>query len=380
MDPVLKAFPMAQAAHSSIVDLTGEDDNEDSIARANAACEKAFAAACRLTNHFESLKKPVAYKNPKAPVDLVESTPLPAIVPKQLTQPGIETTPNPARFETNGLKKDEKNNAIPRQDMTVPGPSVTFPRTALEIAASRSTSLSSTLDRAAVNKKQPRETTCVTPGPDTSTIRTPRSAAVSAKQNIAETCNELEEWVNMDPNLVPQQAGVSTPRKPGKPKKDADEWSPSPNPKNNVEERKGLGRSISYSPTPSAGKIGDLTANESNTLSFIKETSTSLGIKKRKYSGSSQSHDSPVKMAKWNEEPSAHNDSALPNSAELANRMLVQDITGNNSPAGCFPRCVYPAIKAARAEYSHSLTEDELTGIGRSVSLLFESQAKICYN
>ena len=370
---------MAQAAQSSIVDLTGEEDNEDSIARANAACENAFAAACRLTERFESLKKPVAYKNPKARVGLVESTPLPAIIPKPLAQPQIGTFSNPVRLDTNGLKKDEKNNAIPPQDMTVPSSGVSFPRTALEIAASRPTKSPSTSDRVAVTKQQSRETTYVTPGPDTSIIRTPRSAAVSAKQNIAVTCNELEKWVNMDPNLIPQLAGVSTPRKPGRPKSDADEWSPSPDTKTNVEERKGLGRSISYSPTPSTGKHGDLTVNESNTLSFIKETSTTLDIKKRKYSGSSQSHNSPVKKAKCNEEPSAHNDSALRSSAKPANRMNVQDTSGNNSLAGCFPKCVYPAIKAAKAKYSHSLTEDELTGIGRSVSLLFESQATISY-
>lgn len=358
---------MAQAAHSGIVDLTGEDDSEDSIARANDACEKAFAAACRLTNHFESMKKPDPSKNPNERVNLVENTQFPAIVPKPLIQPRIGTSPNPARFETNGLKRDEKNNAMTRTDMAVPSPGG-MPRPALEITPSRPAKSPSALDKAAGNKQQPTETKSVTPGADTSTIRTPRSAAVSAKQNIAETCNELEEWVNMDPNLIPQQAGVSTPRKPGRPRKDADEWSPSPNTKNNVEERKGLGRIITYSPTPSAGKHGDLPANEGNSLSSIKEKSTSLGIKKRKHSGSSQSRDSPVKLARWNEEPSAHRDSTPSNSAEPANRMHVQDTTGNSSPAGCFPRCVYPAIKAAKAEYSQSHTEDELIGIGKSIT------------
>lgn len=310
---------MAQTVHSGIVDLTGEDDddNDNSIAKASAACEKAFAAASRLTNHFESLKTASSsnhYKNTYEHVDLAKKT------PKPLIPPGVKISSNFAR-------------------------GVSFPRSAL--------------------------------GADTSNIRTPRSAAISAKQNIAETCNELEEWVNKDPNLRPHQAGVSTPRKPGRAKEDSDEWSPSPEPQNNVEERKGLGTIITYSPTPSAGKHGDLTAIVGNGLSPNQRISTSLDTKKRKYSGTSQSRDSPTKWARWNEEPSAYHDSTPPNVAEDASRQHVDHGSMNNSPAGCFPRCVYPALKAAKAGYKQSLTEDELTHIGKTVSLLLEAQGGI---
>lgn len=367
---------MAQAVQSGIVDLTGEDDDDNSIVRAQAACEKAFAAASRLTNHFESLKtsKSVPYKNSSEHVDLGDKSSLAAIASKSLVPPRLETFSNPTRFDTNGLKNDEKKKAIPRQDFSVPSPGIPFPQSALGRVASRPAKSPSTLERAEGKKRQPGETTSANPLTDTSTIRTPRSAAVSAKQNIAEACNELEEWVNKDPNLIPQQAGVSTPRKPGRPKKDTDEWSPGSDTKNNVEERKNLARIITNSPTPSAGKHGALKANEGNSLFPIKDTCTSLDTKKRKYSGSSQPRDSPVKLARWNEEPSTHRDPISLNIVDPASEKHVHNGTGKNSPAGCFPKCVYPALKAAKAQWKQSLTADELTGIGNSVSLLLESQ------
>ena len=370
---------MAQTTHSGIVDLTGEDDHDNSIARANAACEKAFAAASRLTNHFESLKNPIPYKDPNDRVDLIETTPLSAIDSNPLVPPRVGIFPNPARIETNGLEKNERDNAIQGLDCLVSSPDVTFSRSALVTAATRPAKSPSLLDRIEGKKQQPRVTTSVPSGAGTPTIRTQRLAAVSAKHNIAETCSELEEWVNKDPNLVLQQPGVSTPRKSGRPRKDADEWSPTSNTKRSVEEQRGQGRIIAYSPTPSAGRHGDLTANEGSSLSSVKEKSISLGKKKRKHSGSPLSRDYPVKLARWNDEQSAHHDSTASNSAESADRKLLQNEIGKSSPGGCFPRCVFPAIKAAKADHKQSLTEDELTEIGKSVSLLVESQAEISY-
>ena len=368
---------MAQAVQTGIVDLTGEDDNDNSIARAHAACDKAWTAASRLTSHFESMipSRPVPFESSNDRVHLHEKDPLPAIAPKSLVHPRLGTFPILEGFKLNGLKKEEEkkkknNNNVTRQGPSVPGSSVSFPQSALGIPASRPANSQTTLEKVEGNKRQPRETISVTPGAETSTIRTPRSAAISAKQNIAETCNELEEWVNKDPNLIPQQAGVGTPRKPGRPNKDSDEWSPSWNTKNNVEERKALGRNFSDSPIPSAGTHGNLTANEDNALSSIKGVSASLLTKKRKFSGSSQSRDSPVKIARWDEEPSAYHDSASSSLSEPVSRKHVHDGTVNSSPAGCFPKCVYPALKAAKAEYKQSLTEDEVMGIGRSVSFL----------
>lgn len=357
---------MAQAAQSSIIDLTGEDDDENDIARAHAACEKAFAAASRLTNHFESLKtsKSVPYKSPKEHVDLDDEDPLPAVAPRKSVLPRLGTFPSPARFDTTGLKKDENDNTIERQDASVSSPRVSFPQSALGVAASRSTKSPSILEKGEGNKRQLGKTTAITPVTDTSSIRTPRSAAVSAKQSIAETCNELEEWVNKDPNLIPPQTGVSTPRKQGRPRKDADEWSPSPSTKSNIAERKDLGRITTYSPTPSIRKQEDLTISEGRGLSPIKRVSSSPGTKKRKFSGSSQSRETPVKLARWDGVLSGHHNSTPPGSAESASKKHVHD--------GCFPRCVYPALKAAKAEYKQSLTEDELTDIGKSVSLLLQ--------
>ncbi len=369
---------MAQAVLSGIVDLTGEDDDESTIVRAEAACEKAFAAASRLTNHFESLKtsKSAPFKSPSEHVDLGGNN---SITPKPLVPPKLEKFPNPPRFDTNGLNKDEETNAIPRQDYLIPSSGISFPQSVLGTVGSRPAKSPSVLERVEGNKRQPGETTSVTPATDTSTIRTPRSAAVSAKQNIAEACNELEEWVSKDPNLIPPQAGVSTPRKPGRPKRDTDEWSPNSNTKNSVEERKDVGRIITNSPIPSAGKYGTLKANDGNNLFPIKGLLTSPSTKKRKYSGSSQSRDSPVKLARWSEESSAHNNFTPLNNAQPASEKYTHNGTGICTTAGCFPRCVYPALKAAKAQYKQSLTADEMNGIGKSVSLLLESQGGNSY-
>ena len=373
---------MAQAVHSGIIDLTGEDESDDNNARARTAYEKAFAAASQLTDHFESMKssKPSPYISPNDTVNLGERIPLPAASSKSLGSPRPGTLPNPARFETKGLKKDEGKKPIPREDSPLRSPDVSIPRprSAIGIVASKPAKSPSLSKKAQGNKRQPK-TMPVTRVAESSPVRTPRSAAIFAKQNIAQTCNELEQWVNTDPNLRPRQAGVSTPRKPGRPKADPEEWSPTSSLKHKVEERKGQGRVITHSPTPSAGKHGDLITNESNRLSRIEAVSTSLGTKKRKYSGSPGPHNSPVKLARWKEGSNACHDCTPPNSAEPTSGKHAHDRTGNSSPAGCFPKCVYPAIKAAKVEYKQILTENALTGIGKSVCLLLESQDGVSY-
>ena len=353
---------MTHAAQSDIIDLTGEDD-DDSIAKAHAACEKAMAAASRLTNHFESFKtsKSVPCKSPKEHVDPHEEDPLPRTAPKNPVLPRLGTFPGPVTFDTNGLKKDENDHATIRQDASVSSSRVSFHQSALRIEASRPAKSPSALEGI---KPQPETKTAIFPATDTSSIRTPRSAAVSAKQSIAETCNELEEWVHKDPNLIPQQTAVSTPRKQGRPRKDADEWSPSSNTKSNLGELKGFGRLITYSPSPSLRKHEDLTSDEDRGLSPIKRVSSSPGTKKRKYSDSSQSQEPAVKLARWGETRNGHHDSTPPNSAKSVNKKHIHD--------GRFPKCVYPALNAAKAEYKQSLTEDELADIGKSVSLLFQ--------
>lgn len=356
---------MPQAVQNAIVDLTGEDD-DSSIARAQAACEKAFAAASRLTNHFESLKssKSVPYKSSNNRVNPSEKSPLTSIASKPLIPPPLGASSKPARIETITFKTEEKSNAIPHQDPSTPNPEVLYLRSTLGTAASRPAEPQSRSVGAEGSKRQLEETASVTHVADVSTIRKPRPAAVSAKQNIAETCNELEEWVTKDPNLMPRQTSVNTPRKHGRPNKDADEWSPSPSTKSNVEERKGPGTSSTYSPTPSAGNHGESTVNEGGSLHPINGISTSLGTRKRKFSDSSQSRDLPVKSTKWNGESSAHHDSTPPNSAEFTSSKYVHD--------DYFPKCVYTALKSAKAAYKQSLTEDDLTAIEKSVSLLSE--------
>ena len=363
---------MAQAVQSTIIDLTGEDDNEDSIARAHAAYGKAFAAASRLTSNFESLKtsNPNLSQSPYVNADLITSGSLSATVPKAETYPPLGTFPEPIRSEKNGAEKDANKNTIPQRDSLVLSPGTSAARSVLETVASKPTESTSLLDKTGVQKQRPRETTSVTPKTGIFTGRTPRSAAISAKQNIAEAYNESEKWVDKDPDLVSLQTGASTPKKLGKPNDDLDEWSPCSNIKGNEEEPKGMGRKITSSPTPSSGKHDSMAANRDSSLSWTQGMSTSQNARKRKFSESSQPRGSPVKVARRNEEQSAHYNSALPFSSESSNRKHVRNIIGEASPAGVYPKCVYPALKAARAEYSQRLAQDDLTGISKRVSLL----------
>lgn len=366
---------MAQAAKSSrdIIDLTGDDD---SVARADAAYERAFAAASRLTNHFESLKtsKPIAYQSPNENVDRDDKNALSATLPQPLMRARLGTFPMPPRFEKPGPKMGVKNNDIPRRNSSSNNPGVSASQSALGIAASRPPNSPSTLRWIEGRTQEPRETTSATPKTDNSTIRTPRSAAISAKQNITETYSELEEWVNKDTNLIPQHTGVSTTRRPGRPDEDLEEWSPSRNTNVEQEEWKGLGKRSTSSPIPLAGKHEELIAKGEKSLSLAQGGSIFLGTKKRKLSGSSQSRASPAKVTRWNEGPNTHHESNPPISAEPANGRHVPYASSTASPSGgVFPKCVYPAIKSARAKYKQSLTEDDLTVISKSVSLLVRS-------
>lgn len=348
---------MAQALPGAFIDLTGEDDNDDSMERAHAACEKAVAAASRLTNHVESFKppKPTVHQSPDNNVDSTRKDSFPATPSKTKFLPLPRMFSYAVRSDIDKLKENGKKPAILRQTSSVPSPGVSAPQSALGIGASR-----------------PASSPSISEGMGgTFTTRTPRSAAISAKQNIAEACSELEEWVNKDPKLILQQAGFSTPRRAGRPNDDLDEWSPNSIANNKEEERKGLDNMITGSPRPLSGKHEDLTANGDNSLSHAQGISTSRGSRKRRFSRSSESSGSPLKIARWNEEPSARRESTPPNLAEPTDRKHVHNGTSNSSPAGVFPRCVYPAIKVAKAEYKQSLTEDDLAGIGKSVSLLF---------
>ena len=362
---------MAQDMHSTIIDLTGEDDNEDSIARAHAAYGKAFAAASRLTSNFESLRtsKPDVSQGPYGNANLITNGSLSGTVPKAKAQPPLGTFPQPIQSENDGLKKDA-NNAMPRRNSSVLSPGISAARPVLGTVDSRPMESASLSKKTGVKKQRTGETTPVTPNTGILIGRTPRSAAISAKQNIAEAYNELEKWVNKDPDLISLQTRASTPKKLGRPNDDLDEWSPCSNIKDNEEEPKKMGRKISSSPTPSAGKHDNMAANRDSSLSWTQGMSISQNAKKRKLSGSSQPHGSPVKVARRNEEPSAPYSSAPPKPSESANGKHVHSIIGDVSPAGVYPKCVYPALKAAREEYSQRLTEDVLTDICKRVSLL----------
>ena len=363
--------PAAQTCNS-IIDLTGEDESGDSIAR---AYQKAFAAASRLTSHFESLKtpKPVAYQNPDANIDTTKKNAVPTSALQPLIPPQYRAFPKLARSEIDGLKKDEKNYASPRQDILIPSRHSSAPQPALGVAMQKPTRPPSRSEETVGNKTQPNVSTAsVTPQTDFLPVRTPRSAAISAKQNITEACSELEAWRDKDLNLTPQQASISTLRRPGKPNDDLDEWSPSSNIKDIEEERKGLAR-VTNSPTPPVNKDEDLTIKGEKSLSYTQGTSTSLGTKKRKSSGSSPSRTSPVKVARLNEKSSVHHHSNPPSSAEPANRKRIPHGSEIGSLAGIFPRCVYPAIKTAKGDYKESLPEDDLTRIDKSVSLLLHN-------
>ena len=359
---MLEAFTMAMILQSgTIVDLTGEDDDDNSAAtRVKAVYEEAVAMASRMTSHFESTKttRPLPYQNPNKSPDKQgsssEKDTLHAISPKPLVHSRLKTFPNLARHETTGLT-NENSDSTPQQSTTPQkyspncSSNVSLPHFPPATVAQKPAKSFPVLEEEEKNRPQPRQITSATPRNGASSIRTPRSAALSAKQNIAETCNELEEWITKDPNLIPPQAGVGTPRKPGRPKKDSDEWSPSSNTKN----------------------VMELAVSKDDNLSPSRGLSTLVGNKKRKLSGSSLSNDSPVKTAKLNAEPGGRQDNCLPRLAESASKSFYTKEYVTKSLAGCFPKCVYPAIKAAKAQYQDCLTEDELNGIANSVSFPF---------
>lgn len=359
---------MAQAVKSAIIDLTGEDENDDSIARAHAARQKAFEAVSRLSNHWESLKppKPILHQNPKESPGLTRRNSLSTTVPKAKVLSRLGTFPQPSRSETQEPEKDEEKNAINRRNSSVPSSGNSATQPALRTAASRPRGSPTISERTGVKEQQPRETTSVNQRSDTSAIRTPRSAAISAKQNIAEAFSELEEWVNKDPDLRLQQTGISAPRRLGRPNDDLDEWSPSSDTNSKEEERMVLGRMTTNSPTPSAGKHDKLAANRDSSSLYTQGMMASQGTKKRKLSESSQSRGSPVKVARWNEGLGAHREQTPPNSAEPANKEHVHNVTGSISPASVFPRYVYPAIKAA------SSADDSSKGV---TTLFFENDS-----
>ena len=377
---MLEAFTMANAVQSgTIVDLTGEDDHENSTTSAKAIFEDAVAKASQITSLFESntITRPLPYqspnKNPDKQGSSGEKNTFHASSPRPLVHSRLKTFPNLARYETNGLTKDESRDGIPRQG-TIPqklstnySTNVSLPHFPPATATPKPAKSFPVFEEEEQNRQQPKQITSATLINGASHIRTPRSAALSAKQNIAETCNELEEWIHKDPNLIPKQAGMSTPRKPGRPKKDSDEWSPSSNTKNIMEQQNGLGGSTTTTTAVPAGESGDLAISNDKKLSFSKGVSTLVGNKKRKLSESSLSKDSPVKSAKLNAEPSGRQGNCLPRLAESASRSMYTKEYVTNFLGGCFPKCVYPAIKAAKEQYKNSLTENELNGIANSV-------------
>ena len=381
---MLEAFTMANAVQSgTIVDLTGEDDDENSTTRAKAVYEEAVAKASQITSLFESnrITRPLPYQDPNKSPDKHgssgEKNTFHASSPKQMVHSRLKTFPNLARYESNGLTKDESRDGIPRQG-TIPekystnySTNVSLPHFPPATAPPKPAKSFPVFEEEEQNRRQPKQITSATLRNGASNIRTPRSAALSAKQNIAETCNELEEWITKDPNLIPQHAGVSTPRKPGRPKKDSDEWSPSSNTKNIMEQQNGLSGSTTSTPAVPAGASGDLAASNDNNLSLSKEVPTLVGNKKRKLSESSLSKDSPVKSAKLNAEPGGRQGNCLPRLAESASRSMYTKEYVTKFLGGCFPKCVYPAIKAAKEQYKDSVTEDELNGIANSVSSPF---------
>ena len=365
---------------NSIIDLTGEDEGDDTTAGTHAGFQEAIAAFSRLRRKCESLNplKPVAYHNPNVDATLSEKNPLPTSVPQPLSPPRLGASPKPARSETDGLRKDEKNNATPRPNNSIPSPHSSAPLSALGAAASKPVRPPSNSGRPVGNNEQPNVSIVpVISKTDTFPIRMPRSAAISAKQNITEACSELEAWRQTNLDHMTEQAGPSRPRKPGKRSDDLDEWSPDSNTNYTEEEGKGLTGISINSPTLSANKDEVLTVKGESSLSLTQGMFISLGTKKRKFSGSSQFRTSPVKVARLDGEPAVHRYSTPPISAEPANRKRILDGSETGSPAGIFPRCVYPALKTAKGEYKERLPEDDLTRIEKSVSLTMQKYKAI---
>lgn len=322
---------MAPALQSTFVDLTGEDENDDSIARAQAACEKAFAAASRMTNHFESMKipKPLAYQGPRVKDGSTGKDIPSATVPYPWLLPRVTSLPQAAGSDRVLPKKDEMNKAIPRPNASVTSHIVWAPVAVPRAAGIVPAGFPSVSERTDRKEHRRRESKSVTPRTGAPANRTPRSAAISAKQNITETCSELEEWRNKDPDFFAPQASVGTPRRLKRQSDDLEEWSPSSNANHEEEEQNGQVRSNSYSPTPSDGEHEESTANGDNGLSSIQEIPTPQDTKKRKFSESSRSRESPAKLARGSEKPVAHHDSVPSNSSQLGNKKLVQNETAS---------------------------------------------------
>ena len=313
---------MAQAVQNkhSFIDLTNEYEDDHSFIRATkAACQKALAAATQMTN-----------RNPSEIVELSGKNLVSASVPGSLKLPRPRPFTKPMGVETDGAKKDGKNNAIPPPNISVPSPSFSAIQYASGTAPSRPARSPSIIHNTDRDSHHPREIEPVASGRNAFTTRTPRSAAISAKQNIAEACSELENWGNKDLDLIIHQTGVSTPRKLGRPNDDLDEWSPKSSTKAEEEERTARASTPTKSPMPSAGNYKDSTIIGDVPLSHTRGRSSTSGTRKRRFSGSSQSRHSPLRL---NKRSSAYRESYSSISAAPLDGELVRDESGNNSPA-----------------------------------------------
>ena len=197
--------------------------------------------------------------------------------------------------------------------------------------------------------------------------RSPRKAARSANLAIAnsyEVLNPLEEKF---------EAGLTTPKKPGRPRKD--EWTPA---KPSVHGRGG-GKPEAGMRNVTRGSLSPMSRNITETRQIENDDPTEITVgskeplsKKRKLS--SISGNSQPSTMHSGQQPS----SSLPSDPAIAN--LVKDIVpGSNSipiPVASaalskwYDAIVHPAIHKATKRYSEVLTMNELTSIGKSVSFL----------
>lgn len=278
----------------NVVDLTGDGEQNENHQRLDPAVSRAFAEAARLTSHFDSWSsrsKPSSSDN----IDPREKILTPTLAARP---PRLGIFGKTGRPAIKSFQKPENNIAGSGRDSPAFSTgSVVFPTT--PGAFEPVTKPPSNTRGSGVKQNKPLETQSAPHRANTSAVRTPRTAAVFAKQNITETCNEMEEWMNRDPKLVPQQAAITTPRKHGRPKKDPDEWSPKSHVSHSIGTPKGLLSVLDYqTPTTGVDTHGSLPVSEYKSLPPAEIVWGHNFARKRKYSDTLQSRQPSAKQVK----------------------------------------------------------------------------------
>ena len=247
------------ARSNNIIDLT-EDDNPG-LQNLSSAASRAQAAASRLNDHFQTLTSASRSRLP----------------PNDYMTTGERIL---ALREAGGNSLTGSHNAK--------GDTAPIPEPKAQTAANRASPARPTTPKTASN----RDTDRLTPS------RRPRAAAIDASRSITrdyDFLNPLEERL---------QASVTTPRKPGRPRKD--EWTPTKKPTPKSGSSQAVGKSeepgrfkVTRSRSPNArGLENHRTKGYSDDGPAGKTKDIPTLSKKRKHSSWSAEPESPIKLAR----------------------------------------------------------------------------------